>query len=69
MQQSQIRPQHPPLGSPPDLSRLAPYHALEQAQLGLSRARLMRDRDLIREWSDAFDAAYAQCVLTGVLSE
>ena len=60
---------HDPIGFPPDLSHLSPYRALEAAQLGLARARLARDRDLIAAWQEAFDSAYAQCVLTGVLSE
>lgn len=58
-----------PVGMPPDLSTLSPYRALEAAQLGLARARLAKDRALIQAWQEAFDAAYTQCALTGVLSE
>jgi hypothetical protein len=60
---------HDPIDFPPDLSRLSPYQALEAAQLGLARARLAKDRALIQAWQEAFDAAYTQCALTGVLSE
>ena len=60
---------HDPIGYPPDLSHLSPYRALEAAQLGLARARLGIDREIVKAWEVTHDAAYAQCVLTGVLSE
>ena len=69
MQQTRQRQYREPLSSPPDLSLFAPYRALEIAQHGLARARLSRDRQLIQEWEIAFDSAYTQCVLEGVLSE
>lgn len=69
MQQTRYRQQRDPLGLPPDLSLFSPYRALEIAHHGLARARLSRDRQLIQEWEIAFDSAYTQCVLEGVLSE
>lgn len=68
MMQTQRR-QRDPLGLPPDLTYLSPYAAYEQAQLGYARAQLSRDRSLIDAWAVARDAAYTQCVLTGVVTE
>lgn len=68
MQQTRQR-RSVPLGMPPDLSHLSPYTAYEHASLGYSRAVLSRDRALINAWAEARDAAYQQCVLTGVVTE